>query len=239
MLKKNGGYIVVETVLTFMLFVLLVTSILSLIGIVTIQARVHYALTQTANELSMYSYVIDALGLSDHIKKLDETGTEVQEKIDGVLSDLDTIEHSVTAVPGDTGEFFDNLDALENAVGSLANTAQEVMDDPKGTFVNIVRYGLNGAKNRVMQELVMRPMLTKYLKNGEQSADTYLKACGVSAGMNGIDLSESVFIDSNGYITVIASYEIDYTFGMLPLPFTKINVEQTAKTAAWLGGKGE
>lgn len=240
-MKKKDGYIVVETTFAFMLFVLLVVSILSLIGIVTVQARVHYALTQTANELSMYSYVIDAIGLSEDIKKLDQTGTEVQEKIDKVLGDLDTIENSPGAIAGSssTTELFNNLDALTDALGDLSDTVQEVIDNPKGTFVDIVRYGLNGAKNRGMQELVIRPMLGKYLKNGTQDADVYLKACGVIDGMGGIDLGDSVYIDSNGDITVSASYEIDYTFGLLPLPFTKISVTQTAKTSAWLGGKSE
>lgn len=235
MRKHDEGYIVVETTLTFTLFILLVVSILSLINIVVVQARVHYALTQTANELSMYSYVIDALGLSDDIKGLDQTGQEVQKKIDGVISDLETIERSPGAIAGSgsTTELFDNLDALTEAVGSLADTGKEIIDDPKGTFVNVVRYGLNGAKNWGMQELVMRPMLNKYLKNGTQSAQEFLKAYGV---MEELDLRDSVFIDSNGDITVAASYEIDYTFGILPVPFTKIHVEQMAKTRAWLGG---
>lgn len=232
MKKNEEGYIVVETALSFMLFVLLVVSILSLINIVTVQARIHYALTQTANELSIYSYVLDALGLSGDIKGLDQTGNEVQEKIDGVIKDLETIEHSVTAVPGSTGELFDNLDALTDAVGSLSSTAGEILDDPKGTFVKVVRYGLNGAKNYWMQELVIRPMIEKYLKNGSQSGEEYIKSYGIDS----LELGESVFIDSEGDITIVASYDIDYTFGLLPLSFSKIHVEQTAKTSAWLGG---
>lgn len=241
MLKKDtAGYIVVETTLSFTLFILLVVSILSLINIVTVQARIHYALTQTANELSMYSYVLDALGLSGDIKGLDQTGHEVQEKIDGIVNDLNTIEHGVTTVPGSTGEFFENLDALTDAVRSLSNTAGEIVDDPKGTFVKVVRYGLNGAKNFGMQEAVMRPMLEKYLKSGSMSAEEYLKCCGIG-GIDSFDLSRSVFIDSKGDITIVASYDIDYTFGLLPLPegFTAIHVEQTAKTSAWLGGASE
>lgn len=237
-MRRNGGYVVVETAVAFMLFVLLVVSILSLINVVTVQARIHYALTQTANELSMYSYVIDAIGVSEDIKKLDQTGTEVQEKIDGVLNDLEIIDNSPEAIAGSssTTELFDNLNALTDALGGLSNTAKEVIDDPKGVFVDLVRYGLNGAKNWAMQEAVIRPMVEKYLKNGSQSATDYLRSYGI---MEDLDLHNCVFIDSNGDITVTASYEIDYTFGLLPLPFTKISVTQTAKTSAWLGGKSE
>ena len=45
MKRDENGYIVVETIGCFVLFVFLMTSILSLINIVTLQARVHYALT--------------------------------------------------------------------------------------------------------------------------------------------------------------------------------------------------
>lgn len=232
-MKNEDGYIVVETTLSFMLFVLLVVSILSLINIVTVQTRVHYALTQTANELSMYSYVIETLGLTSTIKGLDRTGQEVQETIDGVINDLNTIETGINNLTSDTEKFFDNLDAVMGAVESLSGTAQGVIEDPKGTFVNVVRYGLDTAKNYAMQEWVIRPMMEKYLANGDQNADEFLSGYGISGE---IDLSKSVFIDENGDITVVASYDIDYTFGMLPLPFTQIHVEQTAKTRAWLGG---
>lgn len=233
-MRKKDGYIVVETTVTFMLFTLLVVSILSLINIVTVQARIHYALTQTANELSMYSYVLDALGLSEDIKGLDQTGREVQGRIDGIVKDLETIEHGVTTVPTSTTKLFDNLDALTEAVRGLSNTAGEIAEDPKGALVKLVRYGLNGAKNYGMQELVIRPMLDKYLKNGSQSAEEYLDGCGVGD----LELGGSVFIDSKGDITIVAAYDIDYTFGLLPLPaeLNEIHVEQTAKTSAWLGG---
>jgi hypothetical protein len=54
----NNGHIVVETIGTFIPLVLLVISILSLVNIVAVQARVHYALTQSAKALSIYTYTL-------------------------------------------------------------------------------------------------------------------------------------------------------------------------------------
>ena len=65
--KDERGYIVVETIGSFLLFVLLVLSILSLINIVAVQARIHYALTQTAQTISMYSYTLDVIGVADAV----------------------------------------------------------------------------------------------------------------------------------------------------------------------------
>jgi len=57
MKKDQHGYIVVETIGAFMLFVFFVASILMLINIVAVQARVHNAITQAAETVSMYSYI--------------------------------------------------------------------------------------------------------------------------------------------------------------------------------------
>lgn len=236
MRRKDGGYIVVETIGAFMLFTLLLVSILSLINVVTVQTRVHYALTQTANELSMYSYVLDALGLSNTIRGLDETSREVQTQMEGVVSDLNTIQSGFSTAPSSTTELFDNLNAVIDAVGSLSDSAGSALQDPSGTLVDVVRYGLDSAKNWAMQEYIIRPMLEGYLQNGRQDATSFLNSYGVSGGVGSFQLDKSVFIDSAGDITIVASYEIDYTFGALPLPFAKIQVEQTAKTRAWLGG---
>ena len=69
MKRDQGGYIVVETIACFTLFVFLMMSILSLINIVTVQARVHYAITQAAETLSMYSYTLDAMGAAEKLMK--------------------------------------------------------------------------------------------------------------------------------------------------------------------------
>lgn len=236
MQKNEGGYIVVETTFSFMLFCVVMISILALINVAAIQTRTHYAITQAANELSMYCYVIDALGLSDEIKGLDETGQQVQEAIDSIQADLNAIESGITTAPSDATEFFDNLETVTDAVKSLKDTGGKVIENPKQTFIDVVRYGLDKAKNDVLQDLVIRPMVGKYLRSGTQDADSYLKGLGVSEGLNGLSFTGSTFIDDNGDITVVVSYNIDYAFELLELPFDGIQVTQTAKTKAWLGG---
>ena len=64
MRKDENGYIVVETIGAFTLFVFFVASILALINIVALQARVHNAITQAAQTVSMYSYVLELTGVS-------------------------------------------------------------------------------------------------------------------------------------------------------------------------------
>jgi len=54
--KDEKGYVVVETLGSLIPFLLMVAAILLFITIVATQAKVHYALTQTAEEMSIYQY---------------------------------------------------------------------------------------------------------------------------------------------------------------------------------------
>jgi len=59
MRKDERGYVIVETMGTFILFVFLMVSILSLVNIAALRAKVHHAITQAAQTLSVYSYVLE------------------------------------------------------------------------------------------------------------------------------------------------------------------------------------
>jgi len=66
MRNDERGTVLIEFIGSFLLFFLLIISILSLVNIVTAQARVHYALTETANTMSMYGYVMSAASNAPH-----------------------------------------------------------------------------------------------------------------------------------------------------------------------------
>ena len=53
--------------------------------------------------------------------------------------------------------------------------------------------------------------------------------------------NDSTLLDEDGNVVLTVRYAIDYTFGALPLPFPdhRLEITQTVKTKAWLGGNGE
>lgn len=57
MRKDDHGHIVVETLGAFIPFALIMIGIVMLINVVAMQAKVHYALSQTAEEISILSYL--------------------------------------------------------------------------------------------------------------------------------------------------------------------------------------
>ena len=219
--RDEGGYIVVETVGTFIPFVLLVISILSLVNIVTLQARVHNALTQTANSLSMYSYVLKVTGVADDLITINDKASVAGDSINAVLSGIDSLSKG-NGQSGDVGDRV--LSGLESAAG-----------DPKAMIQSFANYGIDELRNMASAQVV-RPLIGRYLANGEMSSDEYLRTVRVV----NFELSDCTIIDRNGNVRLTAEYEIEYTFGALKLPFgPTLKVTQTVVTKAWLGGSGE
>jgi len=220
MLKEESGHIVVETVGTFVPFTLLVISILSIVNIVTLQARVHNALTQTANAVSKYSYILKVTGIADNLVKLDVKASEGAELIDSVLGGL-------SAFPGSKG--FD----VNNGTRAL-DAAQQAVGDPRRMVQSLANYGVNELRNTMFAE-ILSPMVMRHLALEDKTGEEYLESVRVVS----FDLSDSVVIDKNGNIKITAEFEVEYTFGALRLPFTPtLKITQTAQTKAWLGGTG-
>ena len=129
---------------------------------------------------------------------------------------------------------------------------ESIADDPKSFMQLMLNYGLDEGRNAIFGELA-RPLVGRYLSNGEMSGDEYLKSVNVIDGLDGLDFyeftlfdlssigqSNSVLINQNGDIKLVVQYEIEYKFGALPLPFEpKLAVTQMVVTKAWLNGSGD
>jgi len=138
-------------------------------------------------------------------------------------------------------------DALYRAQG----WGEQVMEDPSGTAQLLLNYGLNEVKGRLFEEVV-RPLVGRYLANDDMTADEYLRSVRVVKsekeaikinGLNALefhDWGNSSLIDKNGNVKLVVNYEVEYTFGNLPLPFSPtLKITQTVVTKAWLDGSGK
>ena len=226
MAKDEKGYIVLETISAFLLFTLLIIAILSLISIVTIQARIHSALTQACETVSMYSYVLDLTGAASHIQNNSAKAGAVQGQVDEFKSNvnglLDGIENLAPNQIGEKGEA-----VLNQAQAGIDNTVA----DPKGMLQYVLNYGLNQAGSAVF-EVMVRPLVGRYLANGELSGDQYLKNYGVKDGLEGLDFysfdtfdlgssgaNDSLLLDGPGNVKIVVEVDVDYRFGALILHY--------------------
>lgn len=240
--KDERGYIVVETITSFLLLVLLMLSILSLVNIVAVQARVHYALTQAAEAVSMYSYTLEVTGAAKHIQNNAAQAETVQGEINSAVSNINQVLDGIKSLS--VSQIKDGGEKMGVQVkGWVDSTAQ----DPKRTIQLLLNYGLNQAGNAAFSQL-MRPLVGHYLSNGELSGDEYLRRFQVQDGIDGLSFSTgplspvrgSTLMDSKGNLRIYVTYKVDYSFGALPLPFEpEMEITQSVVTKAWLSGRGE
>lgn len=243
MRKDQNGYIVLETLISFTLYFLFIISILSLVNIVTLQARIHYAMTQAAQTVSMYSYVLYLTGGAEIAANAD-TGAG---KVTGQIADFQT---NINGLLDGLGSI--DIDSMESSADELITQvdgiANNIADDPKAMIQTFMQYGLDTGGDALFAALI-RPLIGRYLANGSMNGDEYLHSVQVIDGLEGLNFfnydiaggngGHTNWINSDGEIELVVQYEVKYSFGGLPLPFDpKLKITQAVKTKLWLGGKG-
>lgn len=73
-LKSESGSVTVEATISLSAFMFAIVTILTIINICIVQARVSYAINTTAKEISQYSYLYALTGLNDSQAGLEEAG---------------------------------------------------------------------------------------------------------------------------------------------------------------------
>lgn len=172
--NKNRGSITVEASISLILFVFVMISIISLINICRVQAKVGNALHLAAMDISNVSYLYYLTGMYDLDVTLQQTGSDAEAgvnehlgKVDKVLAGteglLETIgnagkvpeDFSVTSYQ-DVTEAYENMqgaiDDVESQLGELKGDSEALLEDMRGiaedpmAFVKmLVQYGIGKA----------------------------------------------------------------------------------------------
>lgn len=245
MRKDEKGYIVVETLIAFTLYLLAILSILSLVNISVVQSRVHYAVTEACESVAMYSYVFQATGQAKHITGMSGKAETAEANAQTVVENLNQIINSAQSL---------DLSGVKGGVqGAIQASSRIRVKDVLAMMVQSIKDSIFAE----CMNTLSHHYLDNYDSNGsvKQTGEEYLKANNVKdtitfngnygIGFNDYNISLSLgeggsqFLDKKGDITVAISYEIDYRFGGLKLPFTTLKIRQVVKTKAWLNGDGD
>ncbi len=234
MKDDEKGYIVVETTLSFVLLILLAFSILTLVNISVVQAKVHTAITETANTISMYSYVLNVTGADQKIEGIHAKGRSIDGKVDELENNINSLINGINTL---------NVEQMSEGAGATANIVTdlsgEIQENPMVILDYMLHKGSEVIEQEVVKSLVEMHLTTNTIDGETLTGDEYLKSFDVIDGIDGLNFSETEFL-TNGDIKIVVNYNIKYEFGNLPLPFDpKLNITQSAKTKLWLGGRGE
>jgi len=198
----------------------------------------------------MYCYTLEVLGVANELTTLDNKANRFASEAEAFRNDVGAVLDGINSASGLGGV----LGSAGDATGRAFSWAEDAAGDPKAALQLIMNFGLNELRDQVAEPLI-RPLVGRYLASGGMTGDEYLRKAGVvntisAPGKKGIDAlvfsqlrysggHSTTLIDRDGNVRLVVEYEIEYTFGGLPLPFgPTISITQEVITKAWLNGSG-
>lgn len=259
-IKRENGSVTIEATISLTAFMFAIVTILTIVNICMIQARMSVAINTTAKEMSQYSYLYSLTGFQKSEAELAQGAKDGTKDIDSIMSDINTVFNEIENL-GKTGRSsIDNVDdiakAWDSAVGSadaisgagssLENTIKDIASDPKKLMFGIAKLaaseGLELGKSRLIASPLAKVMCQKHLVNTKSgNVNAFLKQLGVVPAANGsyidgLDFSKStIFPYGSNEITIDVSYDVN-VIALLPIDF-KFHFHQKAITHGWLAGE--
>ena len=243
---SERGAIVVEATLSLTAFVFAIFTILSIVNIYYIQAKMSVALDSAAKEISQYSYLYYKLGINKAEAELNE-GTEdaratAEDTIDGVASLMDSLSGAKTSA--ETGDFDNLVSSIESGysnVDSLVTMyADKLANDPKGFILGMGKMAGNELKEEVkvvLGKVLAKAFMKKNLKAyKEDDPDAFLRRYRVVDGMDGLDFDYTALMayGTSNQIQLVVTYDVQ-VIRLLNIDY-KFTFRQCAKTLAWGNG---
>lgn len=259
-LKKENGSVTVEATISLSAFMFAIVTMLTIVNICIVQAKISYAIDTTAREISQYSYLYSLTGLNEREKEISEAGKAQTQDISSILSDVNTVYNEIENLGNTGNQSFDNIedimnawndvngsvDNIQGAGSSIKSSIENIAKDPKNLLFGIAKLGATEAfdlaKSRLIAEPLAKVMCKKNLvdeKGGDVNA--YLKFLGVVPSANGsyidgLDFSKStLFPYGSSEIRINVAYDVK-VIALLPINFS-FHFNQTAVTHGWLAGE--
>lgn len=254
------GAIIIEATISLTAFMFAIITLLTIVNICIVQARMAVAINMTAKEISQYSYLYSLTGFQKSEAELSNAASEETKELNQILTDVNTVFNEIEAL-GQTGNSTpDDIDSIlaswdgmlgsaqkiESAGSSIESTIENIAKDPKKLMFGIAKLAasntLEFAKSRMIAAPLAKVMCQKHLvSSANGTAEAYLQSLGVVPGatgsyIDGLDFSKSsIFPYGSNEITVSVTYKVK-VIALLPIDFS-FQFHQTAVTHGWLAGE--
>ena len=262
--NKEDGSITIEATISLTAFMFMIFTVLTIVNICLIQAKMSYALNNTAKEISQYSYLYSLTGLVESQSNMYEQGKNDTKALDDTLNNInavfegiESLKDDVSSIPDSKGiedvvskwnEITKDGEAVKGSVGDLKGSLDELVSDPKGLIFGIAKLAGNKAmdymKSKALAEPLAKALVKKHLVSKENgNIDDYLKRLYVQPSatgsyFDGIDFEGSIiFPNGTPEIRICASYDVKVV-PLLPIDF-EFHFSQQAVTRGWMAGDND
>lgn len=264
-MKNESGMMVVEAALSFVVFIMVCLAIVFLINIFTVHNRIQFAINSAAKEIASCTYLTEVLGLREAMKTVASDGKPYMDKIDDTTdqvvdslnqiqnlysdgqtvvenaSSLELNQDSISSMKSSLSKFKDDASVTVSSVKASISSTKDLFSDSNGLIAGIIYMTADKVTDTVRRIIgsAMATGLTKhYLKQGEKSADDYLKSYHIKDGYDGLDFSGSSLLcdEKMRVVDIVVEYDIDLEFLKFVLPDASLHMVQRVSVAAWVGG---
>lgn len=210
--KNQEGAIVIEATISLTTVMFLIVTILSIVNICLVQARIGTLTHGIAKEISNYTYIYTMAGLN-------EKEAAISAKADYSRKEVD----SLGEIKNDGTQIYDKISELSNTMmdSEFWNSAMDL----------VIEGGANEIKGRIIDGLC-KLVARKRLGSMGTDADSYLRHMGIKKGVEGLDFRESELCSKGGNdIKIIVRYQV-HVLEFLGMDFD-FSFEQCAYTKTW------
>lgn len=212
--KNQEGAIVVEATISLTTFMFLVVTILTIVNICLVQAKMGTLVHGVAKDISNYTYIYTMTGLN-------EREQVISGKADYARNGLETVKENST-------------DAF-SAIESIGNVAMD--SEFWNSMLSLLTEGGIQEGKAIVIDKICKSAAEKRLETAEKSADAFLIGMGIEDGIAGLDFKDSSFCAGGGDdITIVVSYKV-HIIKLLGVDF-EFNFEQCAATKTWCAASG-
>ena len=214
-LEKERGSVTIEAIISLSAFMFAIVTMMTIVNICIVQAKIAYAINTTAKEISQYSYLYALTGINDREGEVAESGRVQTQDLQNVLTKTNEAFNEIqnlgsSTAPQSVNDIDDILSAWDDVKGgvnnvmdagsSIKSSIENIAKDPKSLMFGIAKIGATETfdlfKSRLIAAPLAKVMCKKHLvdeKDGD--VDAYLKKLGVipnSSGsyIDGLDFSK-------------------------------------------------
>lgn len=243
--QNEKGMMVVETTISFTIFMMVVFCFVYLISIFTVHNRIQFAINAAAHEIASYSYLYTASGLGHAEDTLNKDGAPYMSAIDNTTAKVVESYQKISSLY-ERGSFsYEEVASAGQSVYDAAGGVGHLVTNPNellagGIYMMEDKLAYD-AKSAAAASLASA-FTEKYLSAGNTSSDNLLSGYKIIGGMQGMDFSDSTMMCDSEYrclIDIVVRYDIDMEIVKLLIPDAKIKITQRVTVPAWLDGDGK
>lgn len=222
--KKNRGSLTVEAVLFLIPFMMAFLTLINAARFVEAEVIVHHAITQTAKQISTYSYVLTKSKISSHIQGTHKKSEKFKTSVDGAIDSVQNFANAVGNV-GSSGDLAGDLHTAVDAGSTAGKTLTDFFSDPKAIVTGVFQVAKSEGEGFVLANIagaLARSNIKKSIVMMSDDPDAYLTNIGIIGGLSGLDFLQSKWIstgDGKADIKIVVTYKMknllfpDFDFG--------------------------